>query len=134
MPSEAKTRPAILPMHSQNYSSLCKRSYKKACRRATEAQQPVAYRGQQLTQLQVRRSGNCPPRHSDQQPRRPPRAREGLSNPPVRELARPEVAPFRRVYIRQSNGCTAGCEACAAIHEGRTSTTASTVARGSPKL
>ena len=56
MPSEAKTRPAILPMHSQNYSSLRKRSYKKACRRATEAQQPVAYRGQQLTQLQVRRS------------------------------------------------------------------------------
>ena len=47
---------------------------------------------------------------------------EGLP-PPARELARPEVAPFRRVYIRQSDlethGYTAGCEACAAIREGR---------------
>ena len=68
MPSEAKTRTAHLPVHSQNYSSLRKRSYKKACRRATDAQQPVAYRGQQLTPLQVRRSGNCPPRPSGQRP------------------------------------------------------------------
>ncbi|CAE7903140.1 unnamed protein product, partial [Symbiodinium sp. KB8] len=45
---------------------------------------------------------------------------EGLP-PPARELARPEVAP--PVYIRQSDlethGYTAGCEACAAIREGR---------------
>ncbi|CAE7805490.1 unnamed protein product [Symbiodinium sp. CCMP2592] len=47
---------------------------------------------------------------------------EGLP-PPARELVRPEVAPFRRTYIRQSDldkfGYTAGCEACSAIREGR---------------
>ncbi|CAE7420072.1 RE2, partial [Symbiodinium sp. CCMP2592] len=47
---------------------------------------------------------------------------EGLP-PPARELVKPEVAPFRRTYIRQSDldkfGYTAGCEACSAIREGR---------------
>ena len=48
LPTEAKMRPAQLPVHSQNYSSLRKRSFKSACRRAVAAQQPVSYRGQQL--------------------------------------------------------------------------------------
>ena len=47
---------------------------------------------------------------------------EGLP-PPAREVVRPEVAPPRRVYIRQAeldaHGYTAGCDACAAIREGR---------------
>ena len=79
MPSEAKMRTAQLPVHSQNYSSLRKRSFKSACRRAVAAQQPVSYRGQQLTPVQVRRSGNCPPRHSGRGSGRPPRQRAGLA-------------------------------------------------------
>ena len=47
---------------------------------------------------------------------------EGLP-PPTREVVRPEVIPPRRVYIRQAeldaHGYTAGCDACAAIREGR---------------
>ena len=47
---------------------------------------------------------------------------EGLL-PPTREVVRPEVIPPRRVYIRQAeldaHGYTAGCDACAAIREGR---------------
>ena len=87
MPSEAKTRTALLPVHSQNYSSLRKRSYKKACRRAVDAQQPVPYRGQQLTPLQVRRSGNCPPRLAGRRSGRPPRPRAGLANKDIRVLS-----------------------------------------------
>ena len=87
MTSEAKTRMAILLVHSQNYSSLRKRSYKKACRHATDAQQPVAYRGQQLTPLQVRRAGNCPPRHPGQRQSRPPRPRAGLANKDIHVLS-----------------------------------------------
>ena len=87
MPSEAKTRTALLPVHSQNYSSLRKRSYKKACRRAVDAQQPVPYRGQQLTPLQVRRLGNCPPRLAGRRSGRPPRPRAGLANKDIRVLS-----------------------------------------------
>ena len=87
MPSEAKTRTALLPVHSQNYSSLRKRSFKAACRRAVDAQQPVSYRGQQLTPVQVRRSGNCPPRHSGRSTGRPPRQRAGLANRDLRILS-----------------------------------------------
>ena len=87
MPSEAKMRPAQLPVHSQNYSSLRKRSFKSACRRAVVAQQPVSYRGQQLTPLQVRRSGNCPPRHSGQGSGRLSRQRAGLACKELRVLS-----------------------------------------------
>ena len=87
MTSEAKMRPAQLPVHSQNYSSLRKRSFKSACRRAVVAQQPVSYRGQQLTPVQVRRSGNCPPRHSGQGSGRPPRQRAGLASRELRVLS-----------------------------------------------
>ena len=87
MPSEAKMRPAQLPVHSQHYSSLRKRSFKLACRRAVVAQQPVSYRGQQLTPVQVRRSGNCPPRHSGQGSGRPPRPRAGLASRELRVLS-----------------------------------------------
>ena len=87
MTSEAKMRPAQLPVHSQNYSSLRKRSFKSACRRAVVAQQPVSYRGQQLTPVQVRRSGNCPPRHSGQSSGRPPRHRAGLASRELRVLS-----------------------------------------------
>ena len=87
MSSEAKMRTAQLPVHSQNYSSLRKRSFKSACRRAVVAQQPVSYRGQQLTPVQVRRSGNCPPRHSGQSSGRPPRPRAGLANRDLRVLS-----------------------------------------------
>ena len=87
MTSEAKMRPAQLPVHSQNYSSLRKRSFKSACRRAVVAQQPVSYRGQQLTPVQVRRSGNCPPRHSGQGSGRPPRSRAGLASRELRVLS-----------------------------------------------
>ena len=87
MPSEAKMRPAQLPVHSQHYSSLRKRSFKSACRRAVVAQQPVSYRGQQLTPVQVRRSGNCPPRHSGQGSGRPPRPRAGLASRELRVLS-----------------------------------------------
>ena len=80
-------RPAQLPVHSQNYSSLRKRSFKSACRRAVVAQQPVSYRGQQLTPVQVRRSGNCPPRHSGQGSGRPPRSRAGLASRELRVLS-----------------------------------------------
>ena len=80
-------RPAQLPVHSQNYSSLRKRSFKSACRRAVVAQQPVSYRGQQLTPVQVRRSGNCPPRHSGRSSGRPPRQRAGLANRDLRVLS-----------------------------------------------
>ena len=87
MPSEAKMRPAQLPVHSQNYSSLRKRSFKSACRRAVVAQQPVSYRGQQLTPVQVRRSGNCPPRHSGQGSGRLSRQRAGLASRELRVLS-----------------------------------------------
>ena len=87
MPSEAKMRPAQLPVHSQNYSSLRKRSFKSACRRAVVAQQPVSYRGQQLTPVQVRRSGNCPPRHSGQGSGRLSRQRAGLACKELRVLS-----------------------------------------------
>ena len=87
MSSEAKMRTAQLPVHSQNYSSLRKRSFKSACRRAVVAQQPVSYRGQQLTPVQVRRSGNCPPRHSGQSSGRPTRQRAGLASRELRVLS-----------------------------------------------
>ena len=80
-------RPAQLPVHSQNYSSLRKRSFKSACRRAVVAQQPVSYRGQQLTPAQVRRSGNCPPRRSSRSSDRPLRPRAGLANRDLRVLS-----------------------------------------------
>ena len=70
----------------KNYSSLRKRSFKSACRRAVVAQQPV-YRGQQLTPVQVRRSGNCPPRHSGRSSGRPLRQRAGLANRDLRVLS-----------------------------------------------
>ena len=85
--SEAKMRTAQLPVHSQNYSSLRKRSFKSACRRAVVAQQPVSYRGQQLTPAQVRRSGNCPPRHSGRGSGRPTQPRAGLANRDLRVLS-----------------------------------------------
>ena len=83
----AKMRPAQLPVHSQNYSSLRKRSFKSACRRAVVAQQPVSYRGQQLTPVQVRRSGNCPPRHSGHSSGRLSRQRAGLASRELRVLS-----------------------------------------------
>ena len=87
MPSEAKMRPAQLPVHSQNYSSLRKRSFRSACRRAVVAQQPVSYRGQQLTPVQVRRSGNCPPSHPGSGSGRLTRRRAGLANRELRVLS-----------------------------------------------
>ena len=87
MPTEAKMRTAQLPVPSQNYSSLRKRSFKSACRRAVAAQQPVSYRGQQLTPVQVLRSGNCPSRHSGRSSGRPPRQRAGLANRDLRVLS-----------------------------------------------
>ena len=87
MPSEAKMRPAQLPVHSQNYSSLRKRSFRSACRRAVVAQQPVSYRGQQLTPVQVRRSGNCPPSHQGNGSGRLTRRRAGLANRELRVLS-----------------------------------------------
>ena len=87
MPSEAKMRPAQLPVHSQNYSSLRKRSFKSACRRAVVAQQPVSYRGQPLTPVQVRRSGNCPPSRSGHGSYRLPRQRAGLASRELRVLS-----------------------------------------------
>ena len=64
-----------------------KRSFKSACRRAVVAQQPVSYRGQQLTPVQVRRSGNCPPRHPGRSSGRPTRRRAGLANRELRVLS-----------------------------------------------
>ena len=52
---------ALLPVHSQNFLSLRKNSFKTACRRATVGQRPVTYRGQVLTPQLLRRTGNCPP-------------------------------------------------------------------------
>ena len=52
---------ALLPVHSQNFSSLRKNSFKTACRRAMVGQRPVTYRGQVLTPQLLRRTGNCPP-------------------------------------------------------------------------
>ena len=80
-------RPAQLPVHSQNYSSLRKRSFKSACRRAVVAQQPVSYRGQQLTPVQVRRSGNCPPSHPGRGSGRLTSRRAGLANRELRVLS-----------------------------------------------
>ncbi|OLP96513.1 hypothetical protein AK812_SmicGene21236 [Symbiodinium microadriaticum] len=80
-------RPAQLPVHSQNYSSLRKRSFISACRRAVDAQQPVSYRGQVLTPAQVRRSGNCPPQHQSRGSGRPTRRRAGLANRELRVLS-----------------------------------------------
>ena len=85
--NRGEMRPAQLPVHSQNYSSLRKRSFKSACRRAVVAQQPVSYRGQQLTPVQVRRSGNCPPRRSSRSSDRPLRPRAGLANRDLRVLS-----------------------------------------------
>ena len=80
-------RPAQLPVHSQNYSSLRKRSFRSACRRAVDAQQPVSYRGQVLTPAQVQRSGNCPPQHPSRGSGRPTRRRAGLANRELRVLS-----------------------------------------------
>ena len=48
-------------MHSQNFASLRKNSFKTACRRAIARSEPVQYRGQVLTLRLLRRMGNCPP-------------------------------------------------------------------------
>ena len=77
---------ALLPVHSQNYSRLRKRSFKRACRAATVKQQPVYYRGQVLTPTQVRRSGNCPPLNQ-REPHRSPGPRAGLANRAIRVLS-----------------------------------------------
>ena len=84
--SASNQRMALLPVHSQNYSQLRKRSFKRACRAATVKQQPVYYRGQVLTPTQVRRSGNCPP-PIQQVPRRSPGPRAGLANREIRVLS-----------------------------------------------
>lgn len=50
-----------------------------------------------------------------------PQVMEGLPHPPPGQTE--SSAPYRRLYIRQADlelhGCTGGCEACAAIREGR---------------
>ena len=50
---------ALLPVHSQNFASLRKNSFKTACRRAIARSE--RYRGQVLTPRLLRRTGNCPP-------------------------------------------------------------------------
>ena len=77
---------ALLPVHSQNYSRLRKRSFKRTCRAATVKQQPVYYRGQVLTPTQVRRSGNWPP-PNQREPYRSPGPRAGLANRAIRVLS-----------------------------------------------
>ena len=52
---------ALLPVHSQNFASLRKNSFKTACRRTVVRSEPVRYRGQVLTPRLLRRTGNCPP-------------------------------------------------------------------------
>ena len=52
---------ALLPVHSQNFASLRKNSFKTACRRTVAKSEPVRYRGQVLTPRPLRRTGNCPP-------------------------------------------------------------------------
>ena len=52
---------ALLPIHSNNYSQLRKRSYKKACRQAQRDEGSAVYRGRPLTFRQVASKGHCPP-------------------------------------------------------------------------
>ena len=52
---------ALLSVHSQNFASLRKNSFKTACRLAIKSSEPVRYRGQVLTPRLLRRTGNCPP-------------------------------------------------------------------------
>ena len=52
---------ALLPIHSENYSQIRKRSYRKACRQAQRDDDSVVYRGRPLTLRQVASQGHCPP-------------------------------------------------------------------------
>ena len=77
----------LLPVHSQNFSSLRKNSFKHACRRVTQSQAPVSYRGQPLTPQLLRRTGSCPPPTQDNRRHHPPSRRAGLHNRPIRALS-----------------------------------------------
>ena len=52
---------ALLPIHSENYSQIRKRSYRKACRQAQRDDDSAVYRGRPLTLRQVASQGHCPP-------------------------------------------------------------------------
>ena len=73
---------ALLPVHSQNYSRIRKKSFKHACNKAAVRQQPVTYRGQVLTPSLLRRMGNCPPQAPTGAAARP-RARAGKAVQPL---------------------------------------------------
>ena len=77
---------ALLPVHSQNYSQIRKKSFKHACNKVAVSQRPVSYRGQFLTPTMLRRMGNCPP-PARTKVTSAPRARAGRSTQAIRILS-----------------------------------------------
>ena len=77
---------ALLPVHSQNYSQIRKKSFKHACKKVAVSQRTVSYRGQPLTPTMLRRMGNCPP-PARTKVASAPRARAGRATQALRVLS-----------------------------------------------
>ena len=77
---------ALLPVHSQDYSQIRKKSFKHACNKVAVSQRPVSYRGQPLTPTMLRRMGNCPP-PARTKVASAPRARAGRATQALRVLS-----------------------------------------------
>ena len=76
---------ALLPVHSQKYSQIRKKSFKHACKKVAVSQRTVSYRGQPLTPTMLRRMGNCPP-PARTKVASAPRARAGRATQALRVL------------------------------------------------
>ena len=77
---------ALLPVHSQKYSQIRKKSFKHACKKVAVSQRTVSYRGQPLTPTMLRRMGNCPP-PARTKVASAPRARAGRATQALRVLS-----------------------------------------------
>ena len=80
-------RTAMLPVHSQIYSQIRKKSCKHASKTGVAKQQPVSHGGQVLAPAQVRSMGNCHPQAPSAPATRPPRSRAGRAKGELRILS-----------------------------------------------
>ena len=77
----------MLPIHSRNFPSLRKNSFRRACRAVATSNSPVQYRGQPLTPQMIQNTGNCPPAAAPAQQSMPRQRRAGRAVKPVRLLS-----------------------------------------------